>query len=90
MICRAFGNVQEAGLLSADQEPLRQAIKGSDYVFHIASPFAITVDNPQEQLIRPAVEGTHNVLQAAALSRDTVKRVVVTSSVCGRCGTGGR
>ena len=56
------------------------AIAGCDYVLHTASPFFIKLNrNPDEVFIRPAVEGTTNVLGAVAKA-GTVKRVVLTSS----------
>lgn len=48
-------------------------------VFHTASPFKLGVDDPQKQLVEPALLGTRNVLQQANRT-DSVKRVVVTSS----------
>lgn len=48
------------------------------------------VHDPQKDLVDPAVKGTRNVVQAAVKSKDTVKRIVVTSSFVGvfRCHTG--
>jgi nucleoside-diphosphate-sugar epimerase len=58
-------------------EPMR----GCELVIHTASPFFIIgIKNPQEELIRPAKEGTRNVLESAKRN-PTVKRVVLTSSV---------
>lgn len=57
-----------------------EGIKGCSVVFHTASPFSMNVDNPQTDLVDPAVQGTRNVLNEATKS-GTVKRVVVTSSV---------
>lgn len=56
-----------------------QAMKGCATVFHTASPFTSYVENPQRDLVDPAVKGTRNVL-ASANASDSVKRVVVTSS----------
>jgi dihydroflavonol-4-reductase len=49
-----------------------------DYVQHIASPFPRTLPKSEEELIRPAKEGTLAILQAA--TEVGVKRVVLTSS----------
>lgn len=56
-----------------------KACEGAQYVLHTASPFQLTVSDPQKDLVDPALNGTLNVLKAAAKS-GTVKRVVVTSS----------
>jgi len=56
-----------------------QAMQGCSVVFHTASPFTVTVRDPQRELIDPAVQGTRNVLKTAAAT-SSVKRVVVTSS----------
>jgi dihydroflavonol-4-reductase len=68
-------------------------VEGCTYVEHVASPFPAIAPADENELIRPAVEGTLRVLRAAAKS-STVKRVVVTSSVAavayGHGDTGGR
>ncbi|KAL8496623.1 hypothetical protein ACS0TY_020352 [Phlomoides rotata] len=56
------------------------AVKGAAGVFHLASPCIVDrVDDPQGQLLDPAIKGTINVLTAA--KEHGVRRVVVTSSV---------
>ncbi len=55
------------------------AMAGCQLVFHTASPFELTVADPQRDLVDPAVNGTRNVL-ASANRTDTVERVVLTSS----------
>jgi nucleoside-diphosphate-sugar epimerase len=57
----------------------QEAMQGCELVFHTASPFTTTVEDPQRDLIDPAVQGTANVLNSAN-AVDSVKRVVVTSS----------
>lgn len=55
-----------------------EAVKGCDYVLHIASPIFLRIPKDENEMIRPAVEGTIRVLKAA---RDAgVKRVVMTSN----------
>ncbi len=41
------------------------------------------IEDPQLDLVDPAVKGTRNVIGAAAKSKDTVRRVVLTSSTAG-------
>ncbi|KDQ18520.1 hypothetical protein BOTBODRAFT_28903 [Botryobasidium botryosum FD-172 SS1] len=55
------------------------AVKGVDAVAHIASPATPDVHDPQE-LIKPAVSGTLNVLESIKKHGSSVKRVVITSS----------
>ena len=68
-----------------------KAVEGCTYVFHVASPFpdpskALKDEN---ELIKPAVEGTKSVLQAC-VDAGTVKRVVLTSSIAAvSCGMNG-
>ena len=57
-----------------------QAVADCDYVMHVASPFPATLPDDEQELIRPAVDGTLRVLRAAAAG-GTVKRVVLTSSI---------
>ncbi|KAI5056337.1 hypothetical protein GOP47_0028155 [Adiantum capillus-veneris] len=56
------------------------ALDGCTVVFHTASPCFFTTDNPQKDLIDPAVKGTRNVLNACVKAK-SIKRVVVTSSM---------
>jgi dihydroflavonol-4-reductase len=55
------------------------AFEGCDYVIHTASPYRLTVADPQRDLVDPAVNGTVAVLEASHRS-GSVKRVVLTSS----------
>jgi len=65
--------------LTAD-ENWDEAVRGSTYVLHVASPFFTSIPaDPQQSLIRPAIEGTLRVLRASLNER--VRRVVMTSSM---------
>jgi dihydroflavonol-4-reductase len=55
------------------------AVEGCEYVMHTASPYVLTVQDPQRDLVDPAVNGTRNVLKACAQAG--VRRVIVTSSM---------
>ncbi|EJD46030.1 NAD(P)-binding protein [Auricularia subglabra TFB-10046 SS5] len=64
-----------------DSGDIDAAVQGVDAVAHVASPVKILPPGGDPQmLIRPAVEGTLNVLRSAAKT-GTVKRVVVTGSI---------
>lgn len=57
------------------------AVEGADIVMHTASPFTLDDKNdPMSNLIKPAVNGTRNVLSSVN-KFDSVKRVVLTSSI---------
>lgn len=57
------------------------AMAGCEVVMHTASPFVLEgFSDAHEALVRPAVEGTRNVLDAVNRT-ESVKRVVLTSSV---------
>lgn len=54
------------------------ALAGCTYVLHVASPMVISEPKDENEIIRPAVDGTLRVLRAATAVN--VKRVVLTSS----------
>lgn len=55
-----------------------EAVKGCTYVLHVASPVYLRLPKNEDEMIRPAVDGTLRVLKAA---RDAgVQRVVMTSN----------
>lgn len=56
-----------------------KAVAGSDFVMHVASPFPAGEPKDEQALIRPAVDGTRRVLEAATDAG--VKRFVQTSSM---------
>ncbi|QLY29139.1 aldehyde reductase [Nocardia huaxiensis] len=56
-----------------------EAVAGCRFVVHTASPFPPREPEHEDELIRPAVDGTLRVLRAAAVAG--VERVVLTSSI---------
>ena len=52
----------EADLL--DDESVSQALQGSTYVQHTASPFIFGEPDDENDLIKPAVDGTLSVMRA--------------------------
>ncbi|GAV77365.1 Epimerase domain-containing protein [Cephalotus follicularis] len=70
--------VHEADLL--DFPAICGAVEGCAGVFHVASPCTLEdPEDPEKELLLPAVQGTLNVLEAA--KRFKVRRVVLTSSI---------
>jgi dihydroflavonol-4-reductase len=56
----------------------KEAVEGSKYVLHVASPFFLGEPENEDVFIKPAVEGTLRVLTACADA--DVQKVVLTSS----------
>jgi len=55
-----------------------KAMEGCDFVLHVASPFVVKIPKDENELIKPAVDGTLRALKAA--KKAGVIRVVLTSS----------
>jgi len=70
-----------------DEGSFDEGMKGCELVFHTASPFVRSVEDPQKDLVDPAKQGTRNVLESANRA-ESVKRVVVTSSCAAIYGDG--
>jgi dihydroflavonol-4-reductase len=58
---------------------MADALQGSDYIVHTASPFPLDKPSDEMEIIKPAVDGTLAVMEAAKANK--VKKVVITSSV---------
>ena len=69
-------DVVKGDLLDAECWP--NHVTGCAYVMHTASPFPMVNPKNADDVIRPAVDGTLNVLRAC---NGKVKRVVLTSSI---------
>ncbi|KAK9459735.1 uncharacterized protein V1516DRAFT_444594 [Lipomyces oligophaga] len=57
-----------------------EAVKDVVYIEHVASPFTYKIEDPEKDLLIPAVKGTKGILYSALKYGDKVKRIVVTSS----------
>lgn len=67
------------------EDAFEEAVKGVDYVLHIASPipdaaYAGEKFDVRKDFVEPAVQGNLGLLRAAAAS-PSIKRIVITSSV---------
>jgi nucleoside-diphosphate-sugar epimerase len=69
------------------EDSYKEAMKGCELVIHTASPFVMDSKDPQKEVIEPALKGTQNVLKTVN-ETESVKRVVLTSSVAAIYGNG--
>jgi nucleoside-diphosphate-sugar epimerase len=68
--------LREADLLDAGSWDA--ALAGVTSVLHVASPIPPGIPKDEDELIKPAVEGTRNVIHASL--KNKVKRLIFTSS----------
>ena len=74
-------NVNELSFVELDltsDKGWDNAAEGCDYVMHVASPYAAAEPKHEDEMIKPAVDGSLRALRAA--KKAGVKRVVLTSS----------
>ena len=78
------GNLEYCELNLMKDEGWEKAMAGCDYVLHVASPFVSSEPKDENELIKPAVEGTQRALKAA--KKTGIKRMVLTSSMVAMIG----
>ena len=78
------GNLEYCQLNLSKDEGWDEAMKGCDFVLHVASPYVTKEPRDENELIKPAVDGTQRALKAA--KKAGVKRVVLTSSMVAMLG----
>ena len=76
---QALGNLKIFRADLTDEQSFDAPIAGCDLVFHVATPVNFASEDPENDMIKPAIQGVENVLKACA-KVGTVKRVVLTSS----------
>lgn len=79
----------ELELVEADlcnEQSWLAAVKDCTHVIHTASPVPGHVPSDEMEVIKPAVDGTNNVLKACMQPGSLVKRVVLTSSLAAIAG----
>lgn len=80
----ANGNLEFCELDLLNDNGWDEAVADCDFVMHVASPFFSKVPKDENELIKPAVEGTLRALRAA--HKAGIKRVVLTSSMVAMLG----
>ena len=78
------GNLEFCELDLLKDDGWDEAAADCDYVMHVASPFFSKIPKNENELIKPAVEGTLRALKAA--HNANIKRVVLTSSMVAMLG----
>lgn len=74
-----FNDIELVEVDLMNEESMAKAAEGCQYIVHTASPFPMTGHTlSDDEVIKPAVEGTLAALRAA--HKNKVKRVVITSS----------
>ncbi|XP_054792046.1 anthocyanidin reductase ((2S)-flavan-3-ol-forming)-like [Prosopis cineraria] len=78
----ALKNLGELKIFGADlteEDKFDAPIADCDLVFHVATPVNFASQDPENDMIKPAIRGVENVLKACARAK-SVKRVIMTSS----------
>ena len=78
------GNLEYCELNLMQDEGWEAAMTGCEFVLHVASPYVAKEPKDENELIKPAVDGTLRALKAAKSAG--VKRIVITSSMVAMLG----
>lgn len=76
---QTLGNLNIFRADLTDEQSFDAPIAGCDLVFHVATPVNFASQDPENDMIKPAIQGVENVLRACAKA-GKVRRVILTSS----------
>ncbi|CAJ1936248.1 unnamed protein product [Sphenostylis stenocarpa] len=76
---KSLGELNIFGADLAGEKDFDAPIAGCELVFQLATPVNFASEDPENDMIKPAISGVLNVLKACARAKG-VKRVIVTSS----------
>ncbi|KAK0579420.1 hypothetical protein LWI29_026169 [Acer saccharum] len=74
-----LGELKIFGADLTDEGSFDVPVVGCDIVFHVATPVNFASQDPENDMIKPAIKGVLNVLKACVKAK-SVKRVILTSS----------
>nr|WJP34987.1 dihydroflavonol 4-reductase 2 [Loropetalum chinense var. rubrum] len=63
----------------AEEGSFDEAVKGCTGVFHVATPMDFESKDPENEVIKPTIEGVRDIIRSCAKAK-TVRRLVFTSS----------
>ena len=75
------GNLEFCVLNLLEDAGWDQAMEGCDYVLHVASPFVTSQPKDENDLIKPAVEGTQRALRAAKKAGIKISSWRITAAI---------
>ncbi|KAK5578332.1 hypothetical protein RB653_008002 [Dictyostelium firmibasis] len=69
--------IESGDLQTADYDSI---FNGATGILHVASPYIYKADDPQRDIVEPAIQGNLRVLEAASRHQSTIRKVIITSS----------
>lgn len=78
------GQISFVHVVDISNDSFDEAVKDVDGIIHVASPFHFNVNDPEKDMLIPAINGTLGVMKAAHAYNQTngnkITRIIITSS----------